>query len=526
MSKGLIKGLIFLTGFVVVIAIAILITTKIDNVTDNNSCVDSNNTQVVDEGATSGLPEIVCDNEITVDLLDTASLNYQILNQENYNVSVSILDTSIATIDLNNVIHPLSVGTTTILLELDSLPQITKSISLTIKDCVKSVGFAITDTENINVNNYYTNTYYFLHITQNIATLTEPTFISSMQDFTLQAKNDNVYIFKFKVLNAGTFSFEYHGQYINKTESYMALTLPSVIDLNFTNISLNNNNFNLYLFDNDYLAEANLNNIFANCEFNINKVNDADEISYQINGNSIEIISNTIYARLSGTANIFFTQYITSTRLITRTITVKVNEITLNSLMINNNTKNLLSEDTISLQQNENYDFTFLKLPVYALYDLVLDYNDNLVKYENNKLSLKSENSASVYLKYNNNVVYTLNLNFYPASQSIIIYKIELDEFYNCEILLNDTNKTIIIEAVEPNNSFFNIRLSGAINEAPVNLLNITAQFSDTSVCKFPSYPVIYDSTLQVVVVGTGNCTITIYDNENDNQFDITVTVA
>ena len=114
-------------------------------------------------------PTLTIPTNITLDLLQTNfAFEYSVTNLADFVVSISIDDTSIATIDSNNVITPLKVGETKIITSINTNPTIAKETTLKINDCVQNVNFTITNKDGSVPNIFFTGTSYILKLEQNI----------------------------------------------------------------------------------------------------------------------------------------------------------------------------------------------------------------------------------------------------------------------------------------------------------------------------------------------------------------------
>ena len=533
MKNGL-KILLVITSIAVAFALAIFVITSNHQTTGGQNTDNVLNEQDIfsedDLAASLITPRIIAEQEITLELLETAKLDYEIQNIQNYDIIKTISNQNILTIDNQDIIHPQQIGSTIITISINCSPMVEKQIVVNIIDCVKNVEFLITDMADVPASNYYANTDYKLHIIQNMAPTSEPEIICSMQDFALISKNDNIMIFRFNQNTAGQFGFTYNGKYINKSQSYTALARPENISVSFTNIQPIDNKIYLYLIDNSFITQANTDGFYSATTFSINKLNEQDTIACSVAGSSISLSQNTISAKSSGVSVLTFSQKITSQITISKQIQVYVSEIDLQKVVINGTETSPFEsiENTIYLKSGKYYDFSFSKLPIYASKELSIDYNENLVNFENNKLKLKSENNSTIYLIYDNNIVYTLNLVYEQETTETITYSISLNENNKqyCDVTIDDNNKRIEVEMTDlPNIGYFVLKISKYIDSELSLTQDFSAEFSSLEVCYFSGKQTIYDGNLSISVLSSGTCTITITDNDTNESFEIEVSV-
>ena len=520
-SKKNLKLLIIIVCFAVAIATAIFVVPKISSIKPQNN----NDNNIVDDSPNI-TPTITCESEITIELLDSYELNYTVNNLQNYYVSVLVVDENILSIN-NNMLQPIKIGNTKIIIQIDCTPAVTKEISVNVIDCVKTVEFSITDSEDVLVDNIYTNTIYHLHITQNIAPSQNPEILCSMPNFNLLSNNDNEFVFAFELENAGNFTFTYNGKYVSLTKTYTCLTLPSTINVGFNNVTVTNNQITIYLFDNNYKNLANENGVFDYTTFTINKINILDDIEYSFVGESIQIDNNTIYAITKGTSILSFVHNITSIKKISYSVTIIVEEIELNKILLNNEQIDINSQLTINYYDDNTFNICFNKYPCYAFYDFDIVYDDDFVTYQNNTFNILNNANTTIELKYHNETVLTLNFVYTPQQQNIVTHNISINQKENCNVAIDDNNKIIDVTISNVDDyCFFSINIVCYINNVLSQDKDYSAEFDNQSVCNFSSYSVIYFGVLSIQVLGSGTCNITITNNTYDIEFVVLVTVA
>lgn len=361
------------------------------------------------------IPSLTVPTSLNVEILDsTTKFAYSVTNLGNYSLSINIEDNSIASIE-NNIIKPKKVGETKITTIINSTPEIKKETTLIILDCVKEVNFYITNLDNSIPERYFTDTTYVLEIKQNLLTEENPElFYDNVKNLNLIKKENNSYIFNFEIITHGKFTFTYNSKYVNLSQNYNAYKLPTDFAVNFSNNLLNNNEINLYLFDENYKTQANENNIYNSVNFEIIKQDYSyDEFEViEINEKPILEISNNnnnnIKAKNEGTTILKVYSKISN---VCKNFNINVSKVNLSEVVINNVFYTLNTVQDIKLNENEEYKFEFFASPIYSVNNLTIEFNLNEIDYSNNKIKLINNTLIStVYLKNNNNIVYTLNI--------------------------------------------------------------------------------------------------------------------
>lgn len=466
-------------------------------------------------------PSITVPESITIELLSGPVIfEYTTTNISSYNVKIHIEDETIASIS-NNHITPLKIGETKIITTINCEPTITKSTTLIVEDCIKSVNLHIINEDESIPARYFTNTYYILKIEQNIIKENPSLNLENIKEINLIKTENNSYYYKFQINSYGNFSFVYNGKYVNKSIENYAYKLPTNFEINF-NRNVNNSQINLYLFNNNYQSEANSNNLYNSLGFEIIK----QQYSYDdivlldnYNHNIIEILNGTILAKSAGQTQISFYSNISK---ITKTFDVVVNEISLGSISVNGEPHNLGTIESIELTNISEFDFAFSYLPIYAICNLTLEYNENELTYENNKIKLNDNVTNSyLYIKNFDNVVYTLN----------IIKKIEIQESSVGHAL------TITYGTATLSSNTLNVNLSACTmlqlnctaydKTTNINLTiqNYSVEIKDTSICYLMSQEVS-GGNIDLKFLKAGKTTLTITDLENDIVICIEIIVV
>lgn len=376
------------------------------------------------------MPTIFVEEEINVYVSDyTTEFLYFVQNLGDYEVTFFIANQNIAEFD-GNIIRPKTVGTTKITITINTIPQTTKETKLNILPVVTDVEFNITDNLGNEVNEFYTNCNYCLVVTENNATNLTSTVLGS-ENVTIEfIKNENLsYYYNFQILEEGEFELRYKNKYYQEWITFNAS--KKLIDF-----QVNIANSKLYLFDMNYVAIANNNNLVNCSNFEIivqDNVNDIVEL-IEYDKNILEIINNKIIAKSAGKTKLKFRSTLSK---IEKDYEIIVEEISLNKILINNIEFELNSTINLDINANELINFSFSKIPIYCNDVLSINYNNEEVKYLNGQLSIINNATKSVvYLKdkigtniitINLNVIATYRIDVNISNQNYINIKLEDD---------------------------------------------------------------------------------------------------
>lgn len=465
-------------------------------------------------------PTLNVPSSITLELLQQGTIIYSVKDLGNYVISIAIEDTSIATLS-GTTITPIKVGTTKIIYTINTSPKIIKETTLNIIDCTKEVAFYITTENQSAPDVYYTNTYYILEIRHNLLPAENPTInIGNLSEFSLIKTENNSYFFKFKIKNAGDFSFNYIGKYVSLNKTYPAVNFPIEFNVTFTN-GFNDNKLTLYLYDTNFTTDAQNDNIFNTTNFEIvPSTNTIDNIL--LNANSydksiIQIFENTITALAEGETTIEFYSSISG---IVKTYNVKIIKVTLSKIMINGEVKQLNATENIELAHSETYCLNYNKFPVYCIGTLTLNYNPAELNYENGAFSIiAGVTNSQITITYLNEVVYTINISA------------KLEVLHNVTIFQTSSSATLennILSATFAENFYITLNikaLNANTNQLLPNQTFSLNAISNNSVCICTDER-ISNGNLTLQIIGTGTCTLTIADLYYNVNIALTINIS
>jgi len=434
------KILIISISIVVSILLCVLVTTLLINGIKhpNKNSPDNNPPSTLN-------PVIICEDEILIDILtDNYILNYTIDNFNNQNVTISVEDNTIATINEDYVIIPNKVGTTIITISVNCEPVVEKIITLTIKDVISDITYKFYNSDNKETNEFYVNKTYTLEIYENKITDEEVSLgydDNFFSDFKLISKLNNCKIYSFKITNLCNTTLKYKAKYFEKDIIISSIIFPEDFNVNFSQPIINNE-INLYLFNETYTALANNDNYFNNLTFSINKVeNSNDEVEYNFNGDFISIVNNKITALKKGVTTLTFKSKISK---IEKIYTINVLEIGIDKIIFNNNEYSLNSEINLEINSNTfNYNINFF--PIYFYKSIETNLTNVTI---NNNLCEINETSGKIEITYNNSAIFRININLIESQQPT----------YYIQVQKGQTETTII----QDNNTFTITYSSGA----------------------------------------------------------------
>ena len=381
---------------------------------------------------------------IEIDKFETYTYTYTVTDLGDYAVSVEILDNTIANIDNDLKITPIKVGETQIRVSINCEPKIEKTTTLIIKDAVSDYDYGIVNESGIKCDYLYVNNYYILQITEN-AIVDEIPKLGYDDDFvanvSLISKEKNILKYKFKVINYGNFVFKYESKYCKRdTEVLTAYEYPNNFSVTFTNNVLNDNNINLYLFNENYISDANSDGYYNNSNFDINtKPNTNDKINVSMVGDCATICDNKICALKVGMGKLLFKSEISG---IEKEYTINVQIIEPTAIIFNNQEKLLGETIKLNLQQNIPYGFKLNIEPSYA-YGAISYNTSSGVSLADDKITLNAKDTQIVNVLFNDVTVLVINIS------KVSSYEIVKSIFYSTtdNYILSDDCLTITYEA-------------------------------------------------------------------------------
>lgn len=435
------KVLIFLLVSILIIGtiFSIVVISKINSTTSNNTPSSTEpetpDPTIPEETPSQPIetPTLTVESKITIDKLETIKFEYEASNCENHTITIRIENPEIAEITEENIIQPKQVGVTKIITEINCSPKISKFTELTIEDAVTNSTLKILNLDNIIQTQFYTNRLYFLEITENAVVNTLPTIRYSEQtisNFQFVSKTKNVLKYQFKIIKFGNFIIEHmpkHEEY-KQSINGCAYVFPNTFSVSFSNVSVLDNKFTLYLINNTYSTQANSDGIFSCSTFSFNTVtNSNDSIQVNTNNNCIEISNNTIHAKEEGSCIITFTSKISN---IEKEFVIDVVKVVPTSITINNSTYNLNQSATLNLEINKPTNFNVEILPKYAYGNLSFNYSNGL-SLSNNTISRLT--NAEQYLSILFNETEILNINI----PKIDTYSIQIKQYGTNKVLID-----------------------------------------------------------------------------------------
>lgn len=468
------------------------------------------------------MPTLTVPTSITIDKLTTNhKFEYTVTDLGDYQVTITIQDTSFATLDTNNYIIPSAVGNTNIVTEINCEPKITKTTSLTITDAVTDITYSIKDSDNKVPNNLFVGKTYTLSITEN-GNLNEPPNLGYLDEyisnFTFINKTYNISTYTFKIIKAGNFNFYYNGKYCQKYINLTSYIFPTDINVSFSNIIFEDNCANLFLFNKTYTQEANLDGYFTETELEITIPDYVyDDISFEIIGNSIALNDNKISAVQVGKSSITFTSSVSG---IIKTFEFNVVMIEPNSISLNSSLYNICDITELDLKVNTPTDFIVDFAPIYAYGELTIETSNNVTILDN-KITLTSANAGYVIIIFNDITILTCNINF------ISDYKVDLSiGSHLCDI--NLTDDTLTVTLCENNYFALNCKVTNTTINQDADIDLYVEILDTTIVCGTISneYVEIKNDTLTLVGLATGNTKIIFRNDKFNIYYELNIVIV
>ena len=479
---------------------------------NNNNDSSSNN----NENSSFNSPSLSVESSIVIDKYETYKFSYSAENLSNYSIIVKIMDNEIASIDDELNITPLLVGKTTIITSINCHPKIEKKTTLIIDDAVTDFTYKILDLNNHDAYTYVNN-FYFLEITENAIVTTLPNIIydnNFISGFEFISKNKNILTYKFKVINAGEFNFNYINKYCEKyTKNISAYNYPSNYEVNF-DISSTNNTLNLYIFNKNFSTQANEDGYFNSCSFLLTLVDNSNEIiNITKNNDIIAIDDNIITAIEDGECILTFTSEITD---IKKQYTIFVQTIIVNEINYNNETYNLNNQIDLTLELNQEKDFIIKILPIYFYGDVSIDYSDGVI-IKNNKIKLVSNENQIINVIYNNKIILQFNI----VSLKEITIEVSLFECTtNCNFNLDKITITY------SNDCFLILKCEIYYNNSLYFNQNLNISYTSSIIATSDNSSTIKNNFVTLEILEKGSCTIEIFNRNLNISKTITIIIV
>ncbi len=359
------------------------------------------------------LPTLIVPSTLTTDKLTPVQFSYSVSNLGNYTTRVYVSN-DVASINSSLLVTPKSAGTAKIYVEINCSPAIVKSTVLVVKDAVTDVDYKILDAQNKEVSTLYVGNSYNLQITEN-AVLSDVSNLGFESDYVTTpvfvSKVDNVLLYSFTVTKFGNFSFEYKSKHCTKVLPVTAYVYPEDFSIEFSHSV--DEIIKLYLFNKNYVTEANADGYFDSIEYKITTTpNSNDSVLIDNSNSDIIVISNgAITARGAGTSTINFTSQISGE---SKTITVEVRKVEINKVVFNNNESAVGGVVDLELEKDKPFEFNFEILPKYAIGEITYSASSGL-KLENGTITLNDEATQKLDILFNGTIVFTVNVSLKPT---------------------------------------------------------------------------------------------------------------
>ena len=459
-------------------------------------------------------PTLTVPTSITIDKLTTNhKFEYTVTDLGEYQVSVTILDTSIASLDTNNYIIPSAVGSCIIVTEINCEPKITKTTTLTICDAVTDITYKIIDENNQEPEQLFVGKTYTLEVCEN-GNINDPPNLGYLaeyiSDFTFVNKTDNTSTYIFKIIKAGDFNFYYNGKYCKKYINLTSYIFPTEINVSFSNITIEDNCANLYLFNNTYAQQANADGYFDETIFEVFIADYVyDEIDYEIAGSSILLNDNKITAVKQGKSSIIFTSSVSG---ISKIFEFNVIIIEPNSITLNSSNYNIGDQAELNLKVNTQSDFIIDFAPIYAYGKLSIDTSDNITILDN-KITLTCAETGNAVIKFNDIIILTCIVNY------ISEYKVDISLGLHTN-QISFSNDTLNIVLGDNNIFVLNCKVKNTTTNQYEDI-NLNVDILDTNIVSGTTsneYIEIKNGTLTLIALNKGSTKL-VFSNDTLNIY-------
>ena len=381
-------------------------------------------------------------NLISLDKLETYKFTYSTKYADDYDINVTVEDENIIQLDKNYNIIPNSVGITYIKVEINCNPKISKTTIVSVDDAVTDITYKFLDSDNLATNNFYVGETYYLEITENVNINLLPNIVfksTHVSNFSFVSKHQNILLYQFKIIKNGNFSFEYspkHSEY-TKYINICSYVYPYNFDVLFSNVNLQNNEINLYLFNNEYKSEANNAGFFNSFSFETKIIEGSnDVINYSISNDCVSLNNNSVTANKEGSSVLYFESLISNVK---KEYVINVIKINPSFIIFNNNNYSIGETITFDLDTNIESNFNLELFPIYSFNQINIT-TSNGINISNNKI-IRTNSSEQTIEIYNSN---TLLL-------KIIIPEIKT---YSIKICLNNSSTEIKDNSIKFNSDF------------------------------------------------------------------------
>lgn len=407
-----------------------------DDITDEDGFIDRQDESPDDNPLTDddGIIFSVSEN-LTCEINDTVRLLYSIDGTVDYTLSVKVLNEDIASIDKTTFcINPKMVGKTKIISTLifGDDKKIERSTDLNIFSENMCCCFNMYKNNEV-VTDLIAGETYVAEIERNckydktalLNVKTTDKFDNGIKDSdcTIEKLFSDNKIDKYTIVpnKSGKFNFVYKDEYFNFEKSFVCYAYTNAIDYEVSYATKDENSYSMFLFDKNYTKEANLDGYydFAEVDYtqNADSLEELEVAIDEIDADKqeclcVEICAHKIRIAAKKVCKFVCKIYSSLTGFCEK-INFEIKKVLASTICFNGKNYSISKPKEIGFEfePDEPKKFVLTKAPIYSLYDIELEYDEESLVIKNNKIFIDDYGTYSVEICYRNvcvlRIVYT-----------------------------------------------------------------------------------------------------------------------
>ena len=348
-------------AIVIVVGVIVINNTKIPTHQDIDQSTDQSTSQDEAQGEDVTL-SLSCQDVVMYIDDKFAQIKYSVNTNDNYTVDYNY-DTSKLTIEKDKIYaHESGEYTVTMTLTTSSEKIATDNFTVTIYDTVTQASAKV-QKDGENIDNLFCYENYDAVFTLNAAMHTDFTVYTSENVNKLnlvQSEDKQKVIFSFTTIDSNDIVFIFTYRNFTKTFTFSVYQYIDNFNVSFSN-SFTDDVLALYNFNDTYISQANIDNIFDQASFEITTNPDTLQMFdvTTLNADIAKVVDNKIIAQKEGETSLVITaqdgsSFQKSIKISVRTI--KVNNIT-------------TKDEQINLHVGESFEVLYSYSPIYAVCD-------------------------------------------------------------------------------------------------------------------------------------------------------------
>lgn len=428
----------YITGLITPISVGSdIVTVEVD--TGSDSLVKSFNVDITNYIFATDISNISFNNiniedEVNIFVGDTVNIKYDITPSD-YNMGVEILSSNDNIVITNNTFEANCIGSANITIRVQSsLGVLEKKIKVNISNPIDSIDFVLKYNEQL-VDEYYTNTIYYLYVSDNIVDYSNLT----IENCTYEYYQDNIFKIRFNNSKSNTIKISYTDSsdisYVTRSNSHTYNVYNVINDINlglyFNDLELIPNHlvYTMYLPKEGMEAQAISDNqiVKANLVYSAKGIDTKpNSLSLSIVGDSVVYENGVLKAVKVGQSSI--TISCSDINNFSTTFYIDVLPIVANEIEV--------LEDNVNLYLNgdnglDSYDISYKVLPEYCFDNTVTITTDSkIISIDNLKVTALDSGIAKVKLTCGNTTkIINFNISYVPTDMRV---------YFNSELVENN----------------------------------------------------------------------------------------